>query len=74
MNSLLMKPQEELPSSVTELEDYYNIEYHASSQEINTQHMEDWSILEHRIYITLHQKSTENEKSSSFRRTGQINQ
>ena len=47
---LLMKPQEELPSSITDLEDYYNMS-NVSSQEINTQHMEDWSILS---TVTLH--------------------
>ena len=56
---LLMKPQEELPSSMTELEDYYNMS-NGSSQEINTQHMEDWSILSTELHYT-HQKSTENE-------------
>ena len=56
---LLMKPQEEMPSSVTELEDYYNMS-NTSSQEINTQHMEDWSILSTELHYT-HQKSTENE-------------
>ena len=56
---LLMKPQEELPSSITDLEDYYNMS-NASSQEINTQHMEDWLILSTELHYT-HQKSTENE-------------
>ena len=49
-----MKPQEEMPSSVTELEDYYNMNT-TSFQEINTQHMEDWSILSTELHYT-HQK------------------
>ena len=36
---LLMKPKKNCLSSVTELEDYYNMS-NASPQEINTQHME----------------------------------
>ena len=45
-----MKPQEELPSSITDLEDYYNMS-NASSQEINTQHMEGLVYIEHRVTL-----------------------
>ena len=56
---MLMNPQSKLPTNDPELEDFYDMS-NIGSQEVNTQHMEDWSILSTELHYT-HQKSTENE-------------
>ena len=56
---MLMNPQSKLPTNDSELEDFYDMS-NIGSQEVNTQHMEDWSILSTELHYT-HQKSTENE-------------
>ena len=56
---MLMNPQSKLSTNYLELEDFYDMS-NIGSQEVNTQHMEDWSILSTELHYT-HQKSTENE-------------